>query len=544
MGEINEARELPETAAAAACSSATAAATADGAPARTVPGHQRHPRPAAGQPGARTLGAGRPPLPGLRQLHAGLPDLLLQQRRRCQRPDGRARRGARRRWASCFTADHSYMNIGHGAQVDRGPLPPVADAQAGHLDRPVRHVRLHGLRAVHHLVPGGDRSHRGSRRDSRRPSMIATAAPAPPRRPRSQSLDHARRPGSRPSSQEVPGIATYELAFEDRRRGASRSASSPASSTCCTCPASAKSAISISSDPGQPGTLGHTVRVAGNVTQALARKKVGDQIGGPRAVRHAPGRWTPAAATTWSSPAAASAWRRCGRRSTTSSTTGRTMAGCSCCTVRGRRNDLLYQRVRRLAEGGIEVEVTVDLGDADWRGHIGVVPVLFYRLRLNAARTCVMTCGPEIMMRFVIFEALARKLRPEHIYHLHGTQHEVRGGLLRPLPAGTGVRVQGRARVHLRADGAVHAPGGPADGGQTQAGRVQVRLLRRLPAVAAGRRGRIAGGGRRGGDRLLPGGPHAGRSAGPTTSAWSKARSPRPTTPSGSRTSAGSASSW
>jgi len=27
-----------------------------------------------------------------------------------------------------------------------------------------------------------------------------------------------------------------------------------------------------------------------------------------------------------------------------------------------------------------------------------------------------MTCGPEIMMRFVVFEALARKLRHEHIY--------------------------------------------------------------------------------------------------------------------------------
>jgi len=57
-------------------------------------------------------------------------------------------------------------------------------------------------------------------------------------------------------------------------------------------------------------------------------------------------------------------------------------------------NDLLfadeYDAWRR---AGIEVEVTVDLGDADWRGHIGVVPVLFYRLRLNAPRTRVMTCG-------------------------------------------------------------------------------------------------------------------------------------------------------
>jgi NAD(P)H-flavin reductase len=79
--------------------------------------------------------------------------------------------------------------------------------------------------------------------------------------------------------------------------------------------------------------------------------------------------------------------------------------------------DLLYTLEHdawRQAE--IEVEVTVDMGDADWRGHIGVVPVLFYRLRLQPERTAIFTCGPEIMMRFVIFEALARKVPLRRIY--------------------------------------------------------------------------------------------------------------------------------
>jgi NAD(P)H-flavin reductase len=58
----------------------------------------------------------------------------------------------------------------------------------------------------------------------------------------------------------------------------------------------------------------------------------------------------------------------------------------------------------------------VDLGDPDWTGHIGVVPILFYRLRLNSSQTRILTCGPEIMMRFVIFEALARKVKPQNIY--------------------------------------------------------------------------------------------------------------------------------
>ena len=31
-------------------------------------------------------------------------------------------------------------------------------------------------------------------------------------------------------------------------------------------------------------------------------------------------------------------------------------------------------------------------------------------------KTAVMTCGPEIMMRFVIYEALARRIPAEHIF--------------------------------------------------------------------------------------------------------------------------------
>ncbi len=42
------------------------------------------------------------------------------------------------------------------------PLPPVADPQAGHLDRPVRLFGLRRLRTLHHLVPRRHRPHRGS----------------------------------------------------------------------------------------------------------------------------------------------------------------------------------------------------------------------------------------------------------------------------------------------------------------------------------------------------------------------------------------------
>src|SRR4051794_18226317 len=51
-------------------------------------------RTAARQPGAQALGRRRRPLPVLRQLHAGLPDLLLHRRHRRQRPVRRDRADA------------------------------------------------------------------------------------------------------------------------------------------------------------------------------------------------------------------------------------------------------------------------------------------------------------------------------------------------------------------------------------------------------------------------------------------------------------------
>jgi len=47
---------------------------------------------------------------------------------------------------------------------------------------------------------------------------------------------------------------------------------------------------------------------------------------------------------------------------------------------------------------------------------VGVVPMWFYHFRVDPRKTTVLTCGPEIMMRFVIYEALARRIPPEHIY--------------------------------------------------------------------------------------------------------------------------------
>ena len=90
---------------------------------------------------SRSVGRGRRTLPDLRQLHDGLPDLLLHHApRTCTDLTGEhAERW--QRWASCFELDFSYLHGGSVRPVRGEPVPAVDHAQAGHLARPVRHVR-------------------------------------------------------------------------------------------------------------------------------------------------------------------------------------------------------------------------------------------------------------------------------------------------------------------------------------------------------------------------------------------------------------------
>lgn len=214
---------------------------------------------------------------------------------------------------------------------------------------------------------------------------------------------------------EVPGVATYHLELEDSplRKGYRFAAGQ---FNMLYLPGFGEAAISISSDPAAPEALAHTVRVAGNVTRALARLRVGSHVGirGPFGAawpvdRCAGGDLVLACGGIGLAPLRPAIYQILRRRDEF----GRVIL------LYGARtsNDLLYtSEWEAWRAAGIEVEVTVDLGDTDWTGHIGVVPVLFYRLRLQPARTYILTCGPEIMMRFVIFEALARKISPEHIF--------------------------------------------------------------------------------------------------------------------------------
>jgi NAD(P)H-flavin reductase len=214
---------------------------------------------------------------------------------------------------------------------------------------------------------------------------------------------------------EVPGVSTYDLAFEDPDVG-NAYRFSPGQFNMLYVPGFGESAISISSDPSQQDLLSHTIRVAGNVTQAIAEKKVGESIGvrGPFGsnwpIENCRGRDVViACGGIGLAPLRPAIYEILNHRDDY----GRVILLYGARTSSGLLYTSEYESWRAK---DIDLQVTVDIGDSDWQGHIGVVPLLFYQHRLQTDRTTVLSCGPEIMMRFVVFEALARKIRPENIF--------------------------------------------------------------------------------------------------------------------------------
>jgi NAD(P)H-flavin reductase len=214
---------------------------------------------------------------------------------------------------------------------------------------------------------------------------------------------------------EAYGISTFSLVFLDPAE-VSAYRFQPGQFNMLYLPGFGEVAISISSDPSLPRVVGHTVRYAGSVTRALGRLKVGDVIGvrGPYGsawpLEKALGKnlviVTGGIGLAPLRPALFSILHH-------REDFGRVVL------LYGARTpaDLLYTaQFARWQAGGIEMHTTVDLADENWRGLVGVVPALFYRIRVDPKQTLVMTCGPEIMMRFVIYEALARRIPKESIF--------------------------------------------------------------------------------------------------------------------------------
>jgi sulfhydrogenase subunit gamma (sulfur reductase) len=64
----------------------------------------------------------------------------------------------------------------------------------------------------------------------------------------------------------------------------------------------------------------------------------------------------------------------------------------------------------------VELLVTVDRGDEGWKGNVGVITTLFPKIKVHAPNTLAITCGPQVMYRFVLAELLSMGIREGNIY--------------------------------------------------------------------------------------------------------------------------------
>jgi NAD(P)H-flavin reductase len=159
--------------------------------------------------------------------------------------------------------------------------------------------------------------------------------------------------------------------------------------------------ISISGDPTGSGPLQHTVRDVGSVTHAIVTAAPGTVLGirGPfgtgwDVVTAAGGDVVFVAGGIGLAPLRPAILEVCAHRDDY-----RQVA-----VLYGSRTprDLLFldDLAAWSREYGIAVEVTVDRGDDDWQGRVGLVTNLIGRAGFAADRATALICGPEVMMRF------------------------------------------------------------------------------------------------------------------------------------------------
>jgi NAD(P)H-flavin reductase len=176
--------------------------------------------------------------------------------------------------------------------------------------------------------------------------------------------------------------------------------------------------ISISGDPAEQAVvIVHTIRAVGAVSRALCALRPGDRVG----VRGPYGTSWPLAAAEGGDlvivaggiglpplrPALYAALHDRDRFGRIVLLYGARTPG-----------DLLFpdELAAWRARFDLDVNVTVDGADANWRGNVGVVPSLIAKAPFNPATATAFVVGPEVMMRFTVRALLAAGVADDRIY--------------------------------------------------------------------------------------------------------------------------------
>lgn len=172
--------------------------------------------------------------------------------------------------------------------------------------------------------------------------------------------------------------------------------------------------ISVSGFGNGDGSLEHTIRSVGAVTEALCAAQVGDIVG----VRGPFGEgWDLDRATGRDLLIVAGGLGLAPVRPVILEAFANRHRFGRMAVLVGARDpgSLLYTSELEQWRGrfDVDVEVTVDAAPPSWRGDVGVVTKLIDRAPVDPENTVAVVCGPEVMMRFVA-QGLVLRGVPEH----------------------------------------------------------------------------------------------------------------------------------
>jgi len=158
-------------------------------------------------------------------------------------------------------------------------------------------------------------------------------------------------------------------------------------------------AISIVSDPEEGGTLDHTVRTLGRVTQGLAKLRVGERLG----IRGPYGRGWPLELAEGRDVLLVTGGLGCAPLvSVINYIVKRRERYRRLCIVQGVKHaeDLIwrerYDRWAKLPQ--TRVLLAADVPSKAWRWHVGLVTDLLQEVDVDPLHSVTMMCGPEPMM--------------------------------------------------------------------------------------------------------------------------------------------------
>jgi sulfhydrogenase subunit gamma (sulfur reductase) len=215
---------------------------------------------------------------------------------------------------------------------------------------------------------------------------------------------------------ETPDVKTFRLTFQDRKIKR-RFCFKPGQFGKYTVFGEGESTFYLASSPTRKGYLECSVKKAGKVTEALHNLDVGDRIG----FRGPYGNWFPI--------------EELGGKNLILIGGGiglaplRSLIGycLDCRNCFGQITilygavsmaDLLYKRELEEWPGRKDIHLirTVDQGGgADWDGRIGFVPMIMREIGLSPEKAFAITCGPSVMIKFVIEGLISLGFSPEQI---------------------------------------------------------------------------------------------------------------------------------